>query len=267
MSKLYLQDTSVSPIQNYFFDVEFEEDHDMENTITQNPVQSGAPVNDNVYWQPITITLDVAISDSMTVASYGGHGTKSQSAVYVLTNMWQGAHMLNVCTQLASFQNISSYKHMIIQSLKPKRDKTLMNAVRFTIVLQQVIITSVAITKLAVSGPSLASLPKVLVTPGGTSNLVIPPTEYMAITATYNGQTMSLAAYFSKYSLSRATVPKADILNTSPLVYKITPIIPDQVKNGTIFTVPQTQTIAAAFGFVNKPIQTNYVGFTSMFAK
>lgn len=124
----------------YYFDAVFKETHSLTNVITSNPVQTGANVNDHVYSQPITLSLDIGISDCMT--SIQGNGfpsgtSRSVSAYQTLLNFWQTHVSMSITTAF------NKYDSMLIQNISANRDETSMNALRATITFQQLILVKV----------------------------------------------------------------------------------------------------------------------------
>lgn len=120
----------------YFFNVTFKEMHSFTNQITQNPVQTGAAINDHVYQQPCTFTWDVGVSDCVG-SIFGSSGVAaSVQAFIVLETMWQTADVLTVTTEFHQYTN------MIIKSFVVTRDKTSMYAMRATVTFQEIIVTS-----------------------------------------------------------------------------------------------------------------------------
>jgi hypothetical protein len=92
-----------STMGGYMFDVIFKESYQFENTITQNPVQSGASINDHVYSQPVGISFDVGMSDCLTSGIDGQFTTqpsRSASAFQILYNLWKSATVMTVSTYL-----------------------------------------------------------------------------------------------------------------------------------------------------------------------
>ena len=118
----------------YFFDVTFRETHSFTNQITQNPVQTGAAINDHVYQQPYTFTWDVGVSDCLG-AIKGSSSSSSASAFNVLETMWQKSDALTITTEFFTYQN------MVIKSFIVTRDKNSMYAMRATVTFQQIIVT------------------------------------------------------------------------------------------------------------------------------
>jgi len=129
-------------IGGYMFDVIYKENYQFENQITQNPVQSGASINDHVYQQPIVIVFDVGVSDCLASGIDGQFGelsSRSASAFQVLYALWQSAAVL----QIDSYVNgaTMSWANMIVKSLSVTRDKTTHHAIKATVTLQQIIVT------------------------------------------------------------------------------------------------------------------------------
>lgn len=119
------------------FDATFKESHSFQNNITQNPVQSGAAINDHVYQQPIVVTCDIGVTDCHTAnGQFYTSSSRALSAFDVLVALWQGAEKLTVTTLYTRYQN------MVIKLLNPIRDKNTMKALRATVTFQQIITTS-----------------------------------------------------------------------------------------------------------------------------
>lgn len=119
----------------YFFDVTFKETHSFTNQITQNPVQTGAAVNDHVYQQPCTFTWDVGASDCFASTTGSSGIASSTQAFAVLESMWQTADVITVTTEFHQYTN------MIIKSFVVNRDKSSMFGMRATVVFQEIIVT------------------------------------------------------------------------------------------------------------------------------
>ena len=133
----------------YIFDVTFKETHSFTNQITQNPVQTGAAINDHVYQQPCTFTWDVGVSDCLSTMK-GSSSSSSASAFNVLEVLWKTADLLTVTTEFRQYTN------MIIKSFVVNRDKTSMYALRATVLFQQIIVTnavSISVSQKTTSDP------------------------------------------------------------------------------------------------------------------
>jgi hypothetical protein len=222
-----------SNIGGYFFDVTFKETHSFENVITENPVQSGTNINDHVYQKPVTITLDIGVSDclaSIATGQFASSSSRSVSAFNVLKSLWQTAQVLTVNTLF------DSYTNMIIKSFVPVKDKTTMTALRATVILQQIIVTdavSISLAQKISSSPQTtaytATGAKTIATNTIYKTLTISPTEYTGGTVKYSGATMTLDAFFKKYSAAGAAF---NLKN-----YIITPIITASITVNSTFNV------------------------------
>lgn len=123
----------------YFLDVTFKESFDFENTITQNPVQTGANISDHVFNQAIVFTWEVGVSDclaSIVKGQFATASSRSVSAFGILEAMWRNKEPLSINT---SFQKLDN---MVIRSFIPIRDKTTMTAMKATVTFQEAIVTS-----------------------------------------------------------------------------------------------------------------------------
>jgi hypothetical protein len=236
---------------SYYFDVTFRETHDLENIITQNPVQSGANINDHVYQQPILVTLDIGVSDclgSYIAGQYSDNASRSVSAYLVLMGLWQQALILDVYTQLVS------YRSMIIKSIVAVRDKTTQTILRATIVLQQLIITdavSVTIAQGASTDPQVTDNSSGALAPKAdikTPTLRFPYDDYVEGSSTVsfstdvktlNGTTvkagsagrMYFKSYFGNFSMSKCVYFK------DSNKFQVTPILTVSVQNASQFTI------------------------------
>lgn len=149
----------------YFFDATISEQHDWENTITQNPVQTGANVNDHLFHQPITVTLQLFQSDCLASVNDGKlvpASTRSISAIRTLYALWYSGASMTLQTSLMT------YNSMVIKSCIPNKDATTQTAVKATVILQQLIVTS------AVSESVTSAVNK------GTVNTITPSAAVLA---------------------------------------------------------------------------------------
>ncbi len=138
MSQIFLK----SSIGGFFVDVIFQEEYAFETMITSNPVQSGSNVNDNAYNLPYTFTFDVAVSDcleSVIPGQFDGLSTRSATAFAIFQMLWQTRVLLEVDIFIGN--TMFPFFPMLIKSFKPSRSKSTMNALRWTVVMQQIILT------------------------------------------------------------------------------------------------------------------------------
>jgi hypothetical protein len=224
----------------YFLDVTFKESFDFENTITQNPVQTGANISDHVINQPIVFTWEVGVSDclaSIVNGQFASTSSRSVSAFGILEGMWQNKEALTVNT---SFQKLDN---MVIRSFIPIRDKTTMTAMRATVTFQQIIVTSAV--EISVNQKSIPTKNTSVPQTTGKSNSgpkpVAQSTMYKTVKikndtffssqAVYKGETMSLLDYFGRYSSSIPQQPAGS------LDWTLTPIIDSSITSSTKFTI------------------------------
>lgn len=130
---------------DYFFDVEYSENHDYENQITENPVMTGVAANDHVYRKPNVITLDVGTSDCYTF----NNGTSWQSSLRSVAALEALRMLCGNATLVDVYTGLHSYNGYIIRSVNAKRDNTLMHAMRATIVLQELMVVDAVTTSIS----------------------------------------------------------------------------------------------------------------------
>ena len=105
------------------FDAVISVDTDHTSTVTSHPVQSGANMSDHMYENPVTITMEIAMSDAMDSMVHGqwhNAGEKGVSAYRALRDLQKSRIPIDVLTRLDRYQN------MVIQSIHVSDDsKTL----------------------------------------------------------------------------------------------------------------------------------------------
>lgn len=225
---------------SYYFDVTYKEMHSYENQITQNPVQEGAAINDHVYRQPILFTWDVGMSDCLTSISPGQFSSsekRSVAAFEVLESLWENATPITITT------GFRQYNNMIIKLFIPYKDKHTMYGMRANVTFQQIIVTYAtdipvkdsadAQTTNQTNTSSKSTTPST-----DTRKIVIP--LFSVRNATYNGKTMSIEDYFSKYSSSKGSNDTnffAGLFGSQFYNYTITPVIPASITSATTFQI------------------------------
>ena len=120
------------------FDAVFSTDHSANATITQHPVQSGASISDHAYMEPDEVSAEVGMTD--TAASISGGASRSVNAYAQLRALMELREPFTLITRLRTYQN------MLITSISAPDDYKTMNALRASIVFQQVNIVSVSTT-------------------------------------------------------------------------------------------------------------------------
>lgn len=135
------------------FDAVFEETHESELEVTDNPVETGVVVSDHVFMKPLKVTLSAGVSDTPLKywQSSGGTGkdawTKQDGddpfasdsgrvrrAYELLTELQALAEPFNVQTGLKLYSN------MVCTSIRTSQDKETAGALLFTATLREVII-------------------------------------------------------------------------------------------------------------------------------
>ena len=90
-------------IGGLFFDAVISVDTDHTSTVTYHPVQSGANMSDHMYENPVTITMEIAMSDAMDSMVHGqwhNAGEKGVSAYRALRDLQKSRIPIDVLTRL-----------------------------------------------------------------------------------------------------------------------------------------------------------------------
>ncbi len=125
----------------YVFDAVFNLQHDLEMTVTQNPVLTGTNIVDHAYMQPQTITMDIGMSDTMDSYAPGMWSTAGSKSVNAYTMLKQLALARTVFLIIT---RLGFYQQMIIQHISAPDDVTTKYALRATVTFQQLIMASVS---------------------------------------------------------------------------------------------------------------------------
>jgi len=105
-------------------------DHSRTLTVTEHAVESGSSVADHSYLDPASVTLEMGMSDSGTERRSGGN--RSINAFKALQNLQATRQPFTVATRLATYPN------MLIVSLGASDDYTTANALKATVILQEI---------------------------------------------------------------------------------------------------------------------------------
>lgn len=128
----------VSPTFGRFvFDAVFHTDHQSNVTVTQHPVQVGAPVSDHAYQEPDEVTLEIGMSDAMV----GVGNNHSVNAYNTLRAIQSKREPIKLITRLWTYSN------MILTSISAPDDQTTMFGMKATICFQSIAIVDVAVVK------------------------------------------------------------------------------------------------------------------------
>ena len=129
----------------YYFDSVFSIDHFTSRVFTNHPIQSGASIVYHSYQLPDRVVLEVGFSDTMQsymVGQYsGGSGSSKSVNAYqqFVTLQKQG-------TQLSLATHLQTYPSMGIEEIRASDTNMTVAGAKFTIVLKQIIIVSLATT-------------------------------------------------------------------------------------------------------------------------
>jgi len=127
----------VSPTYGQFiFDAVFMTNHSANATVTQHPVQSGASISDHAYMEPDEVSVEIGMTD--TAASVSGGASHSVNAYAQLRAIMELREPFTLVTRLRTYRN------MLITSISAPDDYRTMNALRASIVFQQVNVVSVS---------------------------------------------------------------------------------------------------------------------------
>jgi len=160
------------------FDAVFEETHEADLEVTDNPVETGVVVSDHAFMKPLKVTISAGVSDT-PLAGWGGGfqinagalvggGTgegkdfwsrnvtrdpfasdtsRSKRAYELLTELQKRAEPFDLQTGL------KLYKNMVITSIRTSQDKDTSGALLFTAELREVIVVKTKIMKYELLAP------------------------------------------------------------------------------------------------------------------
>lgn len=120
------------------FDAVFEETHEAELEVTDNPVETGVVVSDHAFMKPLKVTLSAGVSDTPLLLPSGdpfaSDSGRSKRAYELLTELQKKAEPFDLQTGLKLYQN------MICTSIRTSQDKDTSGALLFTAELREVIV-------------------------------------------------------------------------------------------------------------------------------
>lgn len=130
------------------FDAVFEETHESDLEVTDNPVETGVVVSDHAYMKPLRVKISAGVSDArldiFSADPFASSAGRSRRAFELLTELQKKAEQFDLQTGLKLYQN------MICTSIRTSQDKDSSAALLFTAELREVIIVNtkiVAFTK------------------------------------------------------------------------------------------------------------------------
>jgi hypothetical protein len=133
-------------VGGYFFDAVFKTQHTSKLRITSHPVQGGANISDHAYMEPLSVTMDIGMSDanpSPILGQFVSAGNKSQSAFDELRKMQESRTPLDVYTRFKAYTN------MLIEEISVPDDVKTSTGMRATLMLRQIIMVDVPVVKVS----------------------------------------------------------------------------------------------------------------------
>lgn len=121
-------------------DVIIKESAQSSATITSNPVENGADVNDHIIINPMTFTIDGIVSDTKVSILGGLTSTAFTIDDTPSKNAWES--LLQLQAERIPFtleQNLKSYDNVVIENITTSQDKDTSNALIFSANLKEII--------------------------------------------------------------------------------------------------------------------------------
>ena len=135
------------------FDAVFEETHESELEVTDNPVETGVVVSDHAFMKPLKVTLSAGVSDTPLKywQSSGGTGkdawTKQDGDDPFASDSGRVRRAYELLTELQALAEpfdvqtgLKLYSNMVCTSIRTSQDKETAGALLFTATLREVII-------------------------------------------------------------------------------------------------------------------------------
>lgn len=118
------------------FDAWLRLNHNTELTITQHPVETGAPISDHCFSNPRRFSFDIGMSDVLKSPSAAGSSTRSINAYNSLVAMQESRQFLTLNCKYGFYRDI------LIQSINAVDDAQTVYGSRWTITLQRIVVAS-----------------------------------------------------------------------------------------------------------------------------
>lgn len=127
------------------FDAVFEETHEAELEVTDNPVETGVVVSDHAFMKPLKVTLSAGVTDTPLVVGtddpFASDAGRSRRAYELLTELQKKAEPFDLQTGLKLYEN------MVCTSVRTSQDKDSSGALLFTAELREVIVVYTQVVK------------------------------------------------------------------------------------------------------------------------
>ena len=127
-------------IGGYFFDAIFRTTHSTQMKITSHPVQGGANVSDHCYLEPVSLSIELGMSDAnlpIISEQFKDSDSRALAAFNALRKMQQDRLLITIVTRFATYEN------MLIERLVIPDDLKSANGMRASLSLKQVIVVDV----------------------------------------------------------------------------------------------------------------------------
>ena len=122
----------------FVFDAVFEETHEADLEVTDNPVETGVVVSDHAFMKPLRVKISAGVSDTPLAAvtddPFASDAGRSRRAFELLTELQKRAEPFSLQTGLKLYEN------MVCTSIRTSQDKDSSGALLFDAELREVII-------------------------------------------------------------------------------------------------------------------------------
>ena len=179
------ENTSLSNVQRlvrikthlagYFFDAFLNINYTSELTITNHPVQNGANVSDHAYQEPVSVKMEILMSDAAfkydddtgadanSNRTFAGMAyTRSVGAYRLLRQLQKERRVFTIGTRLEEFQN------MMIESINVEDDVETLYGLKASVTLKQVFIANEKVVKVSIRSQTTESTATTVITPATT---------------------------------------------------------------------------------------------------
>lgn len=120
------------------FDAVFEETHEADLEVTDNPVETGVVISDHAFMKPLRVKISAGVSDTpladITDDPFASDAGRARRAFDLLTELQKRAEPFDLQTGLKLYEN------MVCSSIRTSQDKDSSGALLFTAELREVII-------------------------------------------------------------------------------------------------------------------------------
>lgn len=154
-----------SNLEGYFFDAILSTTTSHTATVTSHPIQNGSNIADHMYLEPVTISLEIGMSDvmaSMVKGQWSEGSTKSVSCYKKLCELQAMRTPLTILTRLDRYEN------MVITGITVNDSADTLTGLSADISLQQILVANVGTEKTSA---------RAWTTGGGSGNTEVQPSD------------------------------------------------------------------------------------------